>query len=154
MAAVELERSRRTARPLTVAYLDIDDFKRVNDAQGHARGDALLVTLASTLRGTTRSLDVVARLGGDEFGLLLVDTDGPTADLLLQRLRATLALAVAQYGWDVTFSLGAVTFLDPARSVDEMMGRADQLMYDAKRAGKNAVRLDVVPRASPQAVSS
>jgi len=148
LAAVELERARRTARPLTVAYLDIDGFKRVNDLQGHARGDALLVTAASTLRGTTRSLDVVARLGGDEFGLLLVDTDGPTAESLLQRLRATLTLAMGDNGWDVTFSMGAVTFLSPARSVDEMMGRADQLMYEAKRAGKDAVRLAVVPRAA------
>jgi diguanylate cyclase (GGDEF)-like protein len=151
MAAVELERARRTGRPLTVAYLDIDDFKRVNDLQGHARGDALLITAASTLRGTTRSLDVVARLGGDEFGLLLVDTDGPTAESLLQRLRTTLALAVRDNRWDVTFSIGAATFLSPARSVDEMMGRADQLMYEAKRAGKDAVRLDVVGPAAQQA---
>jgi len=148
MAAVELERARRTDRPLTVAYLDIDGFKRVNDVQGHARGDALLVTAAGSLRGATRALDVVGRLGGDEFGLLLVDTDGPTAESLLQRLRATLGLAMADNGWDVTYSIGAVTFLSPARSVDEMMGRADQLMYEAKRAGKDAVRLAVVPRAA------
>ncbi len=146
MAGVELERARRTGRPLTVAYLDVDDFKRVNDQQGHARGDALLATLAATLRGATRAVDAVGRLGGDEFGLLLVDTDGPTAESLLHRLRNTLDGAMGENGWDVTFSIGAATYLAPARSVDEMMVRADQLMYDAKRAGKNALRFDVLPR--------
>ncbi len=147
-AAVELERARRTGMPLTVAYLDVDDFKRVNDQQGHSRGDALLATLAATLRGATRAVDVVGRLGGDEFGLLLVDTDGPAAGALLSRIRATLDAAMAENGWTVTFSLGAVTYLSPARSVDEMMGRADQLMYEAKRAGKNALRVDVLPAGS------
>lgn len=146
MAGVELERARRTGGPLTVAYLDVDDFKRVNDQQGHARGDALLATLAATLRGATRAVDAVGRLGGDEFGLLLVDTDGPTAESLLHRLRNTLDGAMGENGWDVTFSIGAATYLAPARSVDEMMVRADQLMYDAKRAGKNALRFDVLPR--------
>lgn len=144
-AGVELERASRTGRPLTVAYLDVDDFKRINDQQGHSRGDALLATLAATLRSATRAVDVVGRLGGDEFGLLLVDTDGPTATSLLQRIRATLDAAMAENGWTVTFSLGAVTYLSPARSVDEMMVRADQLMYEAKRAGKDALRIDVLP---------
>lgn len=147
MAGIELERARHTGRPLTVAYLDVDDFKLVNDQQGHSRGDALLATLAATLRGATRAVDVVGRLGGDEFGLLLVETDGPTAESLLHRLRDTLDGAMAGNGWDVTFSIGCATYLSPARSVDEMMVRADQLMYEAKRAGKNALRFDVLPRA-------
>ncbi|HEY7724790.1 MAG TPA: GGDEF domain-containing protein [Anaeromyxobacteraceae bacterium] len=150
-AAVELERSRRTGRPLTVAYVDVDDFKLVNDAQGHARGDAFLVTTAATLRGATRAVDVVARLGGDEFGLLLVDTDAATAEPLLQRLRTTLGATLGQNGWTATFSIGAACFTQPARSVDEMMGRADQLMYDAKRAGKDRVCLDVLPHPSAAA---
>jgi len=117
----------------------------VNDLQGHSRGDALLATLAATLRGATRAVDVVGRLGGDEFGLLLVDTDGPTAESLLHRLRDTLGGAMAGNGWEVTFSIGCATYLSPPRSVDEMMVRADQLMYEAKRAGKNALRFDVLP---------
>ena len=129
-----------------MAYLDIDDFKVVNDRQGHARGDALLVILATTLRGATRAVDVVGRLGGDEFGLLLVETDGPAAEALLARIRSALATAIAANGYAVTFSIGAATFLSPPRSVDEMMLPADQLMYEAKRAGKDAVRLDVLPR--------
>jgi diguanylate cyclase (GGDEF)-like protein len=148
MAGVELERARRTGRPLTVAYLDADDFKSINDRLGHAQGDALLVTVAATLRGGTRAVDSVARLGGDEFGLLLVDTDGETAKALVERVRADLAARVGEQGWTVSFCIGAVTFAAPARSVDEMLGHADQLMYAAKRAGKDAARFEVV---EPQA---
>ena len=146
MAVVEMERARRTGRPLTVAYLDADDFKAVNDEYGHAQGDAVLFAAASTLRGETRAMDGVARLGGDEFGLLLVDTDGPTAKVLLQRLRGALLEAMARNGWRVTFSIGAATFAAPPRSLDEMLCHADQLMYDAKRSGKDAARFEVVER--------
>ncbi len=143
-AAVELERLRRTARPMTVAYIDCDDFKLINDLLGHAQGDALLCTVASTLRGATRMVDTVARLGGDEFGLLLVDADGATAGALIDRLRAALVASASREGWAVSFSIGAATFVVPPRSVDDMLRRADQLMYDAKRSGKDGVRLEIV----------
>jgi len=149
LAAVELERARRTGRPITIAYLDCDDFKFVNDRLGHAQGDSLLVTVAQTLRGGTRAVDTVARLGGDEFGLLIVDTDGATAEALLGRLRTTLAAAMDANGWRVSFSIGASTFLVPPGSVDDMLGHADQLMYDAKRAGKDAARFEVVRTPAP-----
>ncbi|HEU4385714.1 MAG TPA: GGDEF domain-containing protein [Anaeromyxobacteraceae bacterium] len=147
-AEVELERVRRHLRPVTVAYLDLDDLKLVNDQFGHVAGDAVLATVATTLRQATRAVDSVARLGGDEFGLLLPETDGPTAETLVQRLQSTLAEAVQARGWPVTFSLGVVTFQRAPRSVDEMIGRADELMYQAKRAGKGGVRLEVVARAA------
>jgi diguanylate cyclase (GGDEF)-like protein len=145
-AGVELERSRRTGRPISVAYLDCDDFKVVNDLLGHAQGDALLVAVAATLRGGTRAVDSVARLGGDEFGLLLVDTDGAAADMLVERLRTSLAACMAENGWAVSFSIGTATFVTPPRSVDEMLRHADQLMYDAKRSGKNRARSEIVGR--------
>jgi diguanylate cyclase (GGDEF)-like protein len=143
-AAIELERSRRTGRPITVAYIDCDDFKMVNDLLGHAQGDALLCKVASSLRGSTRAIDSVARLGGDEFGLLLVDADGATAGALINRLRSTLASATHAEGWAVSFSIGAATFVTPPRSVDDMLRHADQLMYAAKRSGKDGVRFEVV----------
>ena len=146
MAVVEMERARRTGRALTVAYLDADDFKAVNDQYGHALGDAVLLSAASTLRERTRAVDGVARLGGDEFGLLLVDTDGPAAKVLLQRLRAALLETMARNGWRITFSIGAATFAAPPLSLDEMLRHADQLMYDAKRSGKDAARFEVVER--------
>ncbi len=139
-ATLEIERTRRTGRPLTLAYVDLDDFKDVNDARGHAEGDALLVEVARTIRGATRAVDAVARLGGDEFGLLLPETDAVEAEALLVRLRATLLAAVAKGGWTVGFSIGAATFLAPPSSIDEMMARADTLMYAAKREDKGSVR--------------
>jgi diguanylate cyclase (GGDEF)-like protein len=153
-SGVELERARRTCRPITVAYVDCDDFKRVNDVLGHAEGDALLAIVAATLRGETRSIDAVARLGGDEFGLLLVDTDRPTADALLARLRAALLGEMREHGWMVTFSIGAVTFMVPPLSVEEMIHRADQLMYATKRRGKNGLSHEVVDGRVPHVVRS
>jgi len=141
---LELERARRHGRPLTLAYVDADDFKYVNDALGHAEGDALLVTVAQTLRGSTRAVDAVARLGGDEFALLLPETDGETARTLLLRLRATLAEAMDRHGWKVGFSVGAATFLEPPASADLVMVRADELMYEAKRTAKGSMKLAVV----------
>jgi diguanylate cyclase (GGDEF)-like protein len=149
-AAVEIERMRRTGQPITVAYLDCDDFKRVNDLLGHVEGDLLLAAVGATLRDGTRAIDVVARLGGDEFGLLLIGTDGPTAEAALDRLRDALLAATRENGWGVNFSVGAVTFLGPPRSVDDMIGRADELMYAVKRDGKGGLRHEVVwpgPRA-------
>lgn len=143
-AELELERARRTGRPLTLAYVDCDDFKYVNDELGHAQGDALLVVAAQTLRGSTRAVDAVARLGGDEFGLLLPETDPATAQALLGRLRATLLAAMKRHGWRVGFSIGAATFVAPAASVDQMMAVADELMYQAKRTAKGSARFDVV----------
>ncbi|HET8540747.1 MAG TPA: GGDEF domain-containing protein [Anaeromyxobacter sp.] len=152
-AALEIERTRRTRRPLTLAYVDCDDFKDVNDARGHAEGDALLVEVARTIRATTRAIDAVARLGGDEFGLLLPETDAVDAAALLARLRTTLLAAMARNGWTVGFSIGAATFLAPPSSIDEMMARADALMYAAKREEKGSIRHGVFEGARGAAAS-
>jgi diguanylate cyclase (GGDEF)-like protein len=144
MATAEIERVRRHGRPLTFAYVDCDDFKFVNDTLGHAQGDALLATVARTLRGATRAVDRIARLGGDEFGLLLPETDGLTGVAMLERLRATLLADMVRNGWTVGFSVGAATYHRAPRSVDEMMSRADELMYEVKRGAKGQIRLTVV----------
>jgi diguanylate cyclase (GGDEF)-like protein len=142
-ASLELERVRRHGRPLTVAYADIDDFKLVNDRSGHAAGDALLVTVARTLRGATRPFDTVARLGGDEFGIVLPETDAATAEGILTRLRAQLLAATEEGGCPVGFSIGAAVFLVPPRNVDELTARADELMYTVKRGAKGSIRIGV-----------
>jgi diguanylate cyclase (GGDEF)-like protein len=142
-ASLELERARRHGRPLTLVYLDCDDFKDVNDRLGHRDGDALLVAAAQTLRAGTRAVDAVARLGGDEFGLVLPETDAAEARALLERLRAELLATMARHGWSVGFSIGAAVFTAPPGSVDEMTARADELMYAAKREDKGSLRLGV-----------
>lgn len=143
-ASVELERARRHRRPLTVAYFDCDDFKDVNDRLGHAEGDALLVTVAHTLRAATRSVDAVARLGGDEFALILPEADAAMAGAILTRLRSALLAAMDRHaGWEVGFSIGAAVFLQAPVNVDDVMARADELMYAAKREAKGSLRLGV-----------
>jgi diguanylate cyclase (GGDEF)-like protein len=140
-AVLEIERARRGRRPLAVAMVDVDDFKDVNDREGHARGDALLVAVARTLRGATRSVDLVARLGGDEFALLLPEAPPSEIAPLLGRVRAALLERTAGLGFAVGFSIGAAVFADPPGSADEMTARADELMYAAKREAKGSIRV-------------
>jgi diguanylate cyclase (GGDEF)-like protein len=137
--AIEIERSRRFDHPLTLAYLDIDDFKGVNDRVGHEAGDRVLVSLASVARATMRSIDTVVRVGGDEFAILMPETGDETALPLADRLRAAFSRAVKVEGVPVTCSIGLASFRRPPVSVDEMLAAADELMYEAKADGGDAV---------------
>jgi diguanylate cyclase (GGDEF)-like protein len=135
-----LKVSIREKRPVTLAFLDLDDFKALNDKLGHTTGDAALLLLADTIRDGIRPEDMLARLGGDEFILLLPGPDFATADAVLKRLRAAIAQAMAERSWNVTTSVGAVTFTTLSSSVGALLSRADELMYEVKKAGKNALR--------------
>ncbi len=139
-ATLELERARRSGRPLSFAYLDCDDFKFVNDARGHHEGDALLVVVAQTMRASTRSVDTLARLGGDEFGLLMHETDAAAALALVTRVRTNLLAAVARHGWNVGFSIGVATFVEAPNQLDDLLARGDELMYEAKRIARGSIR--------------
>ena len=144
-ADLELSRSRRLGEAVTVAYVDIDDFKRVNDELGHNAGDDLLAAVAATFVRRIRSTDLVARLGGDEFALLLSATGAEAARSLLTELYATLVAELARQSLPVTLSVGAVTFLRPPASADEMLRRVDELMYMVKKDGKAGILFDVLP---------
>ncbi|HET9439945.1 MAG TPA: GGDEF domain-containing protein [Longimicrobiales bacterium] len=137
-ATLELARQRRYYHPLSLAFLDCDNFKRVNDFYGHAKGDELLRRIALVITQTLREVDVVARLGGDEFAILLPESDQKAAAHVIRKLRNSLKPIGDQYG--VTFSMGIVTYLQPAESVDQMLKAADKVMYEVKRAGKNGAR--------------
>jgi len=137
LSNIEIERCRRYGRPFSVAYMDIDDFKKINDSFGHIAGDDLLFKVARTIRGNIRSTDTVARLGGDEFAILLPETGFEPACRLVQKIRVLLLDAVQDRFWQCTFSFGVVTFLSAPPSVDDMIRQADALMYKAKAAGKN-----------------
>jgi diguanylate cyclase (GGDEF)-like protein len=137
--------ARRSGAPVTVAYIDLDGFKGINDRLGHQQGDRVLSAAAALLRRHTRASDVVARLGGDEFGIILPDTDPEAARRSLERLRDMIATSMRQHDWPITTSVGAVAFVQPPGSVADAVRRADTLMYRAKRAGKNQVHLEMVP---------
>jgi diguanylate cyclase (GGDEF)-like protein len=140
MTEREIERSRRYGHVLSLAYLDVDDFKAVNDRDGHLAGDRVLVALASLARATARSVDTVARLGGDEFVILMPETDAEAALPLAERLCVACAQAAGSVETGVTCSIGLVTFAHPPRDVEEVLTNADRLMYEAKAAGGNGVR--------------
>ena len=129
--------SRELGRPLTLAYLDLDNFKQLNDRLGHSAGDRVLRHLAQAIRRNIRGEDVFARLGGDEFALLLPETDTPGALSVLARIHALLGEEMSGQGWPVTASIGAATFVRPPLDVDLMIHQVDALMYAVKRRGKN-----------------
>jgi diguanylate cyclase (GGDEF)-like protein len=142
LAHTEIYRSRRYGRPFTLAYLDVDNFKRVNDESGHATGDGLLRLVAATLRNNLRLSDVVGRLGGDEFGILLPETGWEQAETVMNGLQRTLLDTLQKNGWPVTFSIGVITCQNLECTVDEMIRMADALMYSAKNSGKNMIKYD------------
>ena len=134
----ELERTRRYPRPLALLYLDLDDFKVINDSHGHQTGDAVLRLVAEAMRSSVRQADIVGRLGGDEFAVLMPETDAALADAAAKRLAAGLR-SVFKGTPTVTASIGVVSCSVADANTDELLRRADQAMYEAKRAGKDRV---------------
>ena len=147
-AVAEQERLRaaRYGKCVSVAYMDLDGFKEVNDKLGHSAGDAILMEVANALRANLRATDVVARMGGDEFVLLLPETDPAAAKTKLEQLQTLLLELARERNWPVTYSIGLVTFTRPPKSTDEMIGEADHLMYAVKRGTKNNLAAGVWPR--------
>jgi len=135
---MECKRSRRYNRPITLVYMDLDDFKQVNDGRGHQTGDQVLAAVAEALRSSLRATDTVARLGGDEFAILLPETDAQVAPVIMKKLNAVLQNLVQRTRWPVGFSFGVVSFPAPLDSPEAMLAVADKLMYQAKRSGKGA----------------
>ena len=139
-AALEYARLHRGSPPLTVACIDLDHFKSVNDSGGHAAGDRLLQHVGRVIQERLRGQDLVARIGGDEFILLLPDTGSAEAQEVLERLRAGLSSEVAAVGAPVTASIGATVVLPPGlEALDDALRRADAALYQAKQGGRNRV---------------
>jgi diguanylate cyclase (GGDEF)-like protein len=128
----------RDGRPLAVVFLDLDDFKAVNDSFGHIAGDELLVRVAQRITGALRSGDTVARLGGDEFAVLLEDGGDPlgSARRMADALAAPFAVAGREITVRASIGVGALVAGDPPVSADQLISRSDAAMYAAKRAGK------------------
>lgn len=141
---MELERQRcaRHRRPLTLAQIDLDYFKRVNDTYGHAAGDLALRSFAKMAQTCIRSCDILARWGGEEFVIMLTDTDTKTALLILERLRRSIETMViernGQEALRITVSMGLAQHI-PGESVEATLARADKALYQAKHAGRNRV---------------
>lgn len=140
----DLALGQRRKSALTIAYLDLDDFKTVNDTRGHVGGDRLLRLIGRVLQGSVRGTDTPARVGGDEFALLMPDTDNRGAQQMISKLTREIHEALAASDCRATCSIGVVTFLDSATSPERALAAADELMYQVKHKGKGAVAFSVV----------
>ena len=138
----ELSRARRFVHPLTALMLDIDHFKLVNDAYGHAVGDQMLLAFAQCCHREIRDIDILGRYGGEEFVILLIETVSAGASILAERIRAALtqiAIVTARGPLHIRASIGITQLRDDDEDLDDLLGRADQAMYAAKQAGRNRV---------------
>ena len=139
VAQTELDRSQRYEHPFTIVYIDIDSLKSVNDQWGHRIGDQLLCAVVHRAKRHLRKTDFLARLGGDEFIVLLPETDQEAAQITVSKIQFALLDEMRRHNWPVTFSIGALTCLDAHLTTDELIKKADDLMYSVKKNGKNAI---------------
>jgi diguanylate cyclase (GGDEF)-like protein len=130
-AALELARLQRSGSALSVAYLDFDGLKQINDNRGHAAGDAALVHFATSAQGELRPTDLLSRIGGDEFVLLLPDTDYDEARTVIRRIQGRLADSPG--GESASITVGLVTWRSAPQNLEQLFVEADALMYNAKR---------------------
>jgi diguanylate cyclase (GGDEF)-like protein len=144
LAGGELDRAKRYGRPLSIAYMDLDNFKEVNDVYGHSAGDELLRFVAGTLSENSRPSDFIARMGGDEFVVLLPESDEAGAATFMKRLRWLIMEGMPEYRFPVTLSVGLITYNEPPGSTEEMIHEVDTLMYYVKNSTKNAIKHEVV----------
>ena len=140
LARLEVKKSIRYRHPLTVIYIDIDDFTSIYDKLGQSIGNKLLQIVAETLKDSIRETDIMGRIGSDEFVILLPGSGHEPAQIVANRVQRQLREAMETHKWSVTFSIGAVTFINPPNSVDAMIQRADHLMYLVKNNGKNQLK--------------
>lgn len=137
-AELELKRARRLDYPVSLLFMDVDNFKTVNDRDGHAAGDRILCIISETILKNIRAIDIAARFGGDEFAVLFSDTGDTQALGVAEKLRHILNKEITRHQWPVTFSIGVATCnIDNPGCIHEMINKADTLMYWAKQTGKN-----------------
>jgi diguanylate cyclase (GGDEF)-like protein len=142
--AVELVRSRRYNRSVSLVFMDVDYFKKYNDAHGHPDGDKMLIALANIFRDSVRVSDSIARYGGEEFVLLLPETTKENALRIAEFIRKKVhdhpfPGRETQPLGRVTISLGIATFPQDGTDGSSLIERADKALYEAKRAGRNKV---------------
>jgi diguanylate cyclase (GGDEF)-like protein len=135
--AAELKRSERTGRPFSIVFVDVDDFKDINDRVGHVQADYTLAAIGQVLAAELRGSDLVCRWGGDEFIILLPETQRADAGTLAERLRS--AVAVCERCASATISLGVACYPVDGKDYDTLVANADRALYVSKHHGKNTV---------------
>ena len=136
LAQQQLKLARRGHREVVLLFIDMDDFKEINDTFGHGEGDTALTRAAQVLRKTFRDSDILARLGGDEFVVLATDTGAATSEIIISRMRRELQERNEQDGFPyrLSFSVGAARFdPDAPPSIEELLATADSMLYQQKK---------------------
>lgn len=134
-----LQLAARHHHPVVLGYIDLDNFKAVNDEFGHSEGDRVLKMAASILTKCVRTTDIVGRLGGDEFAVFMPESDFADAQAAFSRIQLELVQNTAFQGWQIGFSIGIAYFPMAPLTIDEALKIADRLMYRVKASGKNNV---------------
>ncbi len=142
-AGSALAAAKAGGQTIALAYIDLDNFKAINDTFGHSVGDQLLKLAAQTIKKNLRDGDMMARLGGDEFAVLLPGATEDSSLTVMKRMREHFMNEVTERKWPVSFSMGLVLFKKIPDSVDEMIKKADNLMYTVKDSGKNDIKFEV-----------
>jgi len=137
----EIARLNRYGHPVSLVFVDLDDFKRVNDTWGHASGDEVLKGFCDVMRSCLRATDLLARWGGEEFIILMPNSDRMSARLVANRARSALEQHLFAHVGQVTASFGVAT-CRPGDSINEWLARADAALYRAKVNGRNCVETD------------
>ena len=145
---------KRHNRSMAIMFIDCDNFKKVNDEFGHAAGDAVLRVVAMTIMETIRVGDIPVRLGGDEFIVIFREINDRNLSHVVQRCVEALNKEMNCREWPITFSVGVVEFDIPPENIDDAINYGDQLMYRAKREGKNRVIYDRVTLAADSPIAS
>lgn len=147
-ATAAMARAERSGESLSLAIVDLDHFKRVNDSHGHGVGDEVLRRFAVVAQAAVREVDLVARLGGEEFGVLLLGGGPPDAAMPMHRMRRAMAASEIEHAGGqlrVTLSAGLATWAGPGMDLDTWLAAADRALYAAKAGGRNAVWIDGQP---------
>ncbi len=142
LARVEMRKSKRHNRPLSLAALDLDHFKSINDTYGHKAGDITLRQVAKLLKAHCREEDIVARIGGEEFAILFPESSLESARQSVERLREqieALTIEFDKHSFSLTISAGLTQMAEGDSTIDETLARADKALYDAKEGGRNRV---------------
>lgn len=143
----EIERARRTGRPLAIVMIDIDHFKKINDRHGHLAGDEVLCECVTRLRSRLRQTDQIGRYGGEEFMIVLPDTEATGAHRIIEALRVAIEVAPVQFADTaiaVSFSAGIWCGVPAQQSVDQLVDGADSALYASKSAGRNTLRFSTL----------
>jgi diguanylate cyclase (GGDEF)-like protein len=129
---------KRRKSPFSIAFIDLDNFKEINDQYGHDAGDEALKDFAESIVSTLRVTDKAARFGGDEFVVMFPDTDSASIDIIMKKINERVKARMSAYNYNLSFSAGVICCSESVHTIDELVKMADKLMYDVKSNGKNS----------------